>query len=116
MSVPPESETAPPEVEIVDAAAVTMPPPREVVASVSDHRVTAPPAVVMLLFARMSTADLTSKLPEPVMVWFAFKVTEPAVDSKLADPFVFQAFGKVNDLAVVIEIEPPAERVPKFVK
>ena len=46
----------------------------------------------------------------------ALKVTEPAVDSKLAAPGVLQAFGRVIDLAVVIETDPPAERVVRFVK
>ena len=46
----------------------------------------------------------------------ALKVTEPAVDSKLAAPGVLQEFGRVIDLAVVIETEPPAERVVRFVK
>ena len=69
LSVPPESETAPPLVDIAEVAKVRMPPPRDVAASVSDQRVTAPPFVVMLLLTMMSVAAFTVKaLPEPVTV------------------------------------------------
>lgn len=115
--VPPESETAPPLVEIVEVEATLIPPPREVAASVSDQRVTAPPLVVMLLLTAMSVAALTVKaFPEPLTVWLALRVTEPAVDSNIAGPVVLQAFAKASDLAEVIETVPPADRVVRWVK
>ena len=110
LSVPPESETAPPLVEMVEVVAVLIPPPRLVAASVSDQRVTAPPAVVMLLLAKMSVAALTVKpLPEPVIVWLAFRVTEPPVEANVAAPGELQALGKVMLFAVVTETVPVAE-------
>ena len=82
LSVPPESETEPPVVEIEEVAKMEIPPPREVAASVSDQSVTAPPLVVMLLLTAMSVAArIVSALPAPVTLWLPFTVTLPAVDS-----------------------------------
>ena len=117
LSVPPESDTAPPLVAIAEVALTQIPPPRDVAASVSDQRVTAPPLVVKLLLVMMSVAArMVIALPAPVTVWLPFTVTLPAVEVKFAAPVVLQAFGRVIDLEVVIEIEPPAERVVKLLK
>ncbi len=117
LSVPPESETEPPVVEIEEVAKMEIPPPREVAASVSDQSVTAPPLVVMLLLTAMSVAArIVSALPAPVTLWLPFTVTLPAVEVKFAAPVVLQAFGRVRLRAVEMVTEPPAESVVKLLK
>lgn len=98
-------------------AVTVTPPPRAVAASVSDHRVIAPPEVVMFAFADTSVAALkVIALLVPVTVCAPFIATAPAVDSKVAAPVVLQAFGSVNDFVVVMLTEPPADKVAKLVK
>jgi hypothetical protein len=117
LSVPPESDTAPPLVAMAVVAFTLMPPPREVAASVSDQRVTDPPLVVKLLLVMMSVAArMVSALPAPVTVWFPLTVTLPAVEVKFAAPVVLQAFGRVRLRAVEMVTEPPAESVVRLLK
>ena len=117
LSVPPESETAPPLVAIAEVALTQIPPPRDVAASVSDQRVTAPPLVVTLLLTMMSVAALTvNAFPDPVTAWLGPRVTEPAVDSSVIGPELLQELGTASDLLTFMKTPPPADSVDKFEK